>query len=426
MPATKIQLLDHIDPLLADLTARADESRIATGYISAEAVRVLLARAGTRQRSGAGGVSILFGADLRTDPQAAEILHRAVVENTDRLQARIVPNRQGVLFHPKTYYFRSGETVHLIIGSGNLTTGGQFRNTELYCCLEMRSGSAADRQFLSIWERWWDEPFSLPLSSEIVSQLRTQADHVAELLQIRQRGNELHALLQDEQQLWQLVIAGGGPGQSGDARHPLEPREALRSQLARGFLFSTHFSLAPFQVPVTTELLAGEERIAPEESGEAVVLDSTVSAYVKLLPAEAIAEFEQLYRQADRELRALALTLPLGSYVAATAYPSFKRTAQQLRQRHRELVSRYVRDPAPMRDHLSAHLAEELQRVWEAAYPRQAVAHRRQWSEPSDTRLRPDGESSARIQPNQCLSRSPPCCIRRSRVPTSPRIRCGG
>lgn len=49
-------------------------------------------------------------------------------QNTDTV--RYMPNNGGMTFHPKIYYFETGENATVIIGSSNCTDGGLIRNQE--------------------------------------------------------------------------------------------------------------------------------------------------------------------------------------------------------------------------------------------------------------------------------------------------------
>jgi hypothetical protein len=232
-------------------------------------------------------------------------------------------------------------------------------------------GSEIERQFRAIWDHWAAEPFSIPLTEEVVAQLRRRAVHQRDFLRTEQHRDELRQVLTAEEQLWQLVTATAGTPQRLEIPSACSPKERLRSKLAEGFLFQLQVSLAPLQVPITEELLAGDARRTRDEAGEAVLLDSSLSASVRLLPGAAWAEFEQFARQADRELSSLSWPTPAGAFVPARAYPSFRKSLSQLRRRHRQLVAQYLRDPTPMREHLQSRLSDEIERAWATAYPEQ-------------------------------------------------------
>jgi len=60
-------------------------------------------------------------------------------------------------FHPKLYLFKSADAADLVVGSGNLTTGGLFTNYEASLALSLDLTAASDRGLLGLIDRTLDE-----------------------------------------------------------------------------------------------------------------------------------------------------------------------------------------------------------------------------------------------------------------------------
>ena len=58
-------------------------------------------------------------------------------------------NPGNVTFHPKTYLFRNDNQAELLVGSGNLTSGGLFKNYEASLALSLDLNSQADLDLLN-------------------------------------------------------------------------------------------------------------------------------------------------------------------------------------------------------------------------------------------------------------------------------------
>lgn len=94
-------------------------------------------------------VELIVGLDAVTDVSALEELSRldGAYEN---FQARVFMNPSAGLFHPKISHFRhnNGRSV-LIVGSGNLTSGGLKGNIEAYSVV---TGTHEELETLSVWD----------------------------------------------------------------------------------------------------------------------------------------------------------------------------------------------------------------------------------------------------------------------------------
>lgn len=360
----QVRILEQIDPLLEKLTGKAREVFVASAYLGDRAVERLLQRVGTRG-SGLKLVTILVGGSLGMDPAALERLYQAAGAHPERIRVRYVPHTAGALFHAKAYAFDCGESLNLIVGSGNLTAAGQFRNAEVYAHIQCPPGSTVARDFARLRTAWEAEPYSLTLTAEAVRLIQGHAEHLQQYLAYQRKQAGLEKLLSEGERLWATLTALGGGNLSlpGTEAPPLE--ELIREKLGAGFLFRVELPLARLHVPVTTELLAAGEAL-PAPEGEAVVVVENPAAYVRLLPASAIAEWEKLARDADKELRALSLPLRVGAYVPTTAQTAFGRAVQQLRARHRRLVAQHLRRAGTIREHLAERLDEEIARAWAA------------------------------------------------------------
>lgn len=99
-----------------------------------------------------GNLQLLVGVDAITDDKSLKELKE--LENSyGSFSAKVFMNPEDGLFHPKISHFiySRGPSV-LILGSGNLTSGGLRRNIEAYSIV---IGNENELSSLSVWDDFW-------------------------------------------------------------------------------------------------------------------------------------------------------------------------------------------------------------------------------------------------------------------------------
>ena len=129
------------------------------------------------QFSATKAVKVSVGIDLGgTSVEGLEDLLAA----TPNGEVWVYHNANNSTFHPKIYLFRSQTEGELLVGSGNLTTGGLFKNYEGSLALSLNLNSHADSELLASVETVldsWSQQFPglcYRLTPEFLEQLRDQ------------------------------------------------------------------------------------------------------------------------------------------------------------------------------------------------------------------------------------------------------------
>lgn len=96
-----------------------------------------------------GEINIIIGVDAITNVMALEKL-TSISEQSNKFNAKIFINPSNRLFHPKISHFRhkNGTSV-LIVGSGNMTSGGLRSNIEAFVVIE---GTENELSSISTWD----------------------------------------------------------------------------------------------------------------------------------------------------------------------------------------------------------------------------------------------------------------------------------
>lgn len=142
-------------------------------FASRTGIEMLLEDEELRPMLDSGGFELIVGVDSVTDVRALERLSD-LARRRSALDARVLVHGKGGLFHPKLCWFRHGDRLRLVVGSGNLTLGGLTRNTEASTVAVMRGGEAASAEArIRDWiERWHsnllvpDDPVALAAAAE--------------------------------------------------------------------------------------------------------------------------------------------------------------------------------------------------------------------------------------------------------------------
>ena len=122
-----------------------------------------------------GEISLVVGVDLGgTTREGLEALLAATGESAE---LRVLHNKGGSTFHPKIYVFSNADEAELIVGSGNLTEAGLFKNYEAGIHLSLSRSKQEDAEFLDqileVMDSWsdLDSGITLALTSELIEKL---------------------------------------------------------------------------------------------------------------------------------------------------------------------------------------------------------------------------------------------------------------
>lgn len=93
-----------------------------------------------------GKTRIAVGVDMQgTTFEGLDLLLRSVAGDAI---VTVVHNENGSSFHPKLYLFEGSQNAELILGSGNFTAGGLFKNYEAGLHLALRETTESDKAVL--------------------------------------------------------------------------------------------------------------------------------------------------------------------------------------------------------------------------------------------------------------------------------------
>lgn len=105
-----------------------------------------------------------------TDPDLLKALK-------DSLVAKVYPDSDNGLFHPKIYYFESSNgKAAAIVGSANFTEGGTHSNNEAALLLEGNAGDELFKQIRLTIETWWNKGRTIDTGFLDVYQERYEAN----------------------------------------------------------------------------------------------------------------------------------------------------------------------------------------------------------------------------------------------------------
>lgn len=149
---TRLVHTPHGDPRLGDLLIEKLESKessvftAAVAFVKRSGVQHL-AEALTRFGERGGVTRIAVGVDL--DGTTSEGLRLLLESVRGDARITVVHNENGSTFHPKVYLFECRPLAELIVGSGNLTSGGLFTNYEAGVHLRLDPRDESDTQVLA-------------------------------------------------------------------------------------------------------------------------------------------------------------------------------------------------------------------------------------------------------------------------------------
>lgn len=159
-----VRFLDarQVAGLLPELFDKHDEIRMAVAWSSNGAVADCLFSNKQKFRQ------VIFGvAFCQSDP---DLIDRLVgVKN-----AFVPESSNQHVFHPKLYYFRSGEWAEAIIGSSNFTAGGLIRNQEANLHIRGKDISTVFHEIRQALDSY--APLTRPVTQDMARAYRLQAE----------------------------------------------------------------------------------------------------------------------------------------------------------------------------------------------------------------------------------------------------------
>lgn len=182
--------------LLEALSCAAQDATRGGGifaFATADGIRTLLSSEGMQRLVRDGAFDLVVGLDAVTDERALDELSAAAARNAT-LTVRALVHEKAVLFHPKLSWFRAGESLTLVVGSGNLTVRGLRENWEAFATIALRGPAAeqAERQ-LANWRAEHDAMLYLPDAPAAREQARRNTGRERELKHPRRQSRRTAA-----------------------------------------------------------------------------------------------------------------------------------------------------------------------------------------------------------------------------------------
>lgn len=145
--------------------------------------------------SGPKNIEILVGLNFGiTDPALLQEWLAIANKPSSQMRIRIAP--WYPIFHPKVIIARFAPgSDFAIVGSGNLTGGGQHHNIE--CGVFLTSSSDIDQV-----ENWYTSLRSTPLTQRIIDQYKPLSDQASKLARNALKSRELVAALNPGAAIW--------------------------------------------------------------------------------------------------------------------------------------------------------------------------------------------------------------------------------
>lgn len=152
------------------------ETKFAVAYVKIRGLKLIEHELEESLRRG-NRINILVGLGFGTTDKESLVELERLQYMYRSLQCRVFASKDYDFseFHPKLYYFRSGNSSHLLIGSSNLTLGGLSSNLEAMACLEGRSDSLFMKEVTSYFDFLWQH--GKTLTGPIISAYEPMAQH---------------------------------------------------------------------------------------------------------------------------------------------------------------------------------------------------------------------------------------------------------
>jgi HKD family nuclease len=171
----------RLGDLLREQLGREEDSwevfRAAVAFVKVSGVQYIIENLREFARRG-GRIKISVGVDQRgTSREGLDALLASIAPYGGELWAFRNESSMLPTFHPKVYLFKKADEALVIVGSGNLTSGGLFTNYEAFLAISLSVEHETDRALLTELEHaldYWCEPafgLAVQLTPEIIEEL---------------------------------------------------------------------------------------------------------------------------------------------------------------------------------------------------------------------------------------------------------------
>lgn len=124
----------------------------AFAFASSTGIDTAFAEPSIRKLLGSGQFQLVVGLDAITDTAAIAAIKTAKAALPKASISLFFNPKGGVLFHPKTMFFKGSQGGRCITGSGNLTLGGLRNNWEAFWTADVTAVDAAKIE--TVWAKW--------------------------------------------------------------------------------------------------------------------------------------------------------------------------------------------------------------------------------------------------------------------------------
>lgn len=150
-----LQVPGHGDTLHTALVAAATGATggfAAFAFATSTGIDTAFAEPAVRQLLGTGNFQVVVGLDAITDTAAVTAIKTAKAALPNASLSLFYNPKGGVLYHPKTLFFRRPTGGRCLTGSGNLTLGGLRNNWEAFWKADVSLADAAALE--DQWANW--------------------------------------------------------------------------------------------------------------------------------------------------------------------------------------------------------------------------------------------------------------------------------
>lgn len=147
-------LADTLHAALTAAAAGATGGFATFAFATSTGIDTVLAEPAVRQLLGTGQFQLVVGLDAITDTAAVAALKTAKDALPNASISLFYNSKGGVLYHPKTMFFRRQAGGRCLTGSGNLTLGGLRNNWEAFWEADVSGVDAAALE--AQWDKWVD------------------------------------------------------------------------------------------------------------------------------------------------------------------------------------------------------------------------------------------------------------------------------
>jgi hypothetical protein len=127
----------------------------AFAFATATGIDTALAEPAVRKLLGTGKFHLVIGLDAITDTAAIAAIKTAKAALPAASMSLFYNPKGGVLFHPKTLFFKQAHGGICLTGSGNLTLGGLRNNWEAFWRADLTAHDAGIVE--ATWSKWFED-----------------------------------------------------------------------------------------------------------------------------------------------------------------------------------------------------------------------------------------------------------------------------